>query len=436
MWNAVPSGAYTTESSMIACHMKCNNDCVQFAFNHNSGHCFLSTSATWSGSSSDHITSGCRGDKVDGCGSTPPAPTPTPPPTFDGVIRDVGDGRLDALLTPPFESSHASMVEQTADGRLHMGWFSGSKEGADGVAIVYSQLDSSAAAAGGKFSTAKVLSQRKGYSNQNAVLYAEDKTSTLHVFHSQQGAGAGESQATVWHLSSPVAADGTTGSFTKPTEVFTKPGSFNKNRVVERLDGSWLVPIYGQDKKPNYPKNELLKTGGDFDDASAYKIGAYGSGCDNLVQPTVIRPVENKPDLIAFFRDRNAKHIYKATSSDDGATWGSCKATVLPNNNAGIHAWQMRSGRIAMIYNPQTSGRDPLAISLSEDGGKTWPYTRIIETKTMSDSNGDEFSYPTLREDRFDDGKIHVSYTYLRQTIKYSMVSEQWIMKGSEETVV
>merc|ERR1719223_1087798 len=108
------------------------------------------------------------------------------------------------------------MVEQSADGRLHMGWFSGTKEGADGVAIVYSHLTDD----GTKFRKAQTLSQREGYSNQNAVLYAEDKTSTLHVFHSQQGAG--ESKATVWHLSSPVAADGTTSSFTKPTEVFTK----------------------------------------------------------------------------------------------------------------------------------------------------------------------------------------------------------------------
>jgi len=351
---------------------------------------------------------------------------------FDGVIRDAGGGRKDALLIPPFASSHASMVEQSADGRLHMGWFSGTKEGADGVAIVYSHLTDD----GTKFRKAQTLSKRKGYSNQNAVLYAEDKTSTLHVFHSQQGAGAGEKAATVWHLSSPLAADGKPSDFTTPTEVFTKPGSFCKNRVVELMDGSWLVPIYGQDKKPNYPKNELLGKKGKWDDASAYKINHYGDGCDDLVQPTVIRRVEGKPHLVAFFRDRNAKNIYRSSSYDDGQTWESCKKNVLPNNNAGIHAWQMRSGRIALIYNPMTSGRNKLAISLSEDGGKTWAYTRIIERSTSSSNGGDEFSYPTLREDRFEDGKLHVSYTYLRQTIKYSEVSEKWVMKATEGVVV
>jgi predicted neuraminidase len=269
-------------------------------------------------------------------------------------------------------------------------------------------------------------------------LYAEDKTSTLHVYHSQQGAGAGESHATVWHLSSPVAADGTTSSFTKPSLAFDKPGSFSKNRVVERLDGSLLVPIYGQDQDPNYPKNEILKAGGDFDAASDYEIGAYGGGCDNMVQPTVIRTQENQPNLIAFFRDRNSRNIYRATSSDDGQTWSACEATVLPNNNAGIHAWQMRSGRIAMIYNPTNHDRDPLVISLSENGGMTWPYTRVVDTLAWHDVDHvhPELSYPTIREDRFEDGKIHASYTYRRLTIKYSMLSEEWIMKGSEEAVV
>merc|ERR1712232_888180 len=128
--------------------------------------------------------------------------------------------------------------------------------------------------------------------------------------------------------------------------------------------------------------------------------------------------------------------IYMSSSKDDGKTWDKCKKNVLPNNNAGIHAWQMRSGRIAMIYNPQTQGRTKMAISLSEDGGESWPYTRIIEKESQGTNGADFFSYPTLREDRFEDGKMHISYTWLRKTIKYSVVLESWVMKGSEEIAV
>merc|ERR1712110_75656 len=132
------------------------------------------------------------------------------------------------------------------------------------MGIVYTQLDTSTPTNGSQWAKAQTISKRDGYSNQNAVLYADQK-SKLHVFHSQQGAGAGESHATLWHLASEYGADGRTSTFSKPVLVFAQPGSFNKNRVLERLDGSWLVPIYGQDKKPNYPKNELLPAGADPD---------------------------------------------------------------------------------------------------------------------------------------------------------------------------
>ena len=42
---------------------------------------------------------------------------------------------------------------------------------------------------------------------------------------------------------------------------------------------------------------------------------------------------------------------------------------------------------------------------------------------------GPEFSYPTLQQDA--EERIHVSYTYLRETIKYVVISEEWIMNGT-----
>jgi predicted neuraminidase len=46
--------------------------------------------------------------------------------------------------------------------------------------------------------------------------------------------------------------------------------------------------------------------------------------------------VLGKPNLVAFFRDRNVKHIYRSESADDGNSWSKPSKTTLPNNS-GIH---------------------------------------------------------------------------------------------------
>lgn len=86
----------------------------------------------------------------------------------------------------------------------------------------------------------------------------------------------------------------------------------------------------------------------------------------------------------------------------------------------------LSSGNLAIVYNPTTKDRNPLSVSLSDDQGITWKYTRNLEyTKS---SNGVEFSYPTLFQDS--SGRIHISYTFNRQTIKHRILpNEQWIMQ-------
>lgn len=145
-----------------------------------------------------------------------------------------------------------------------------------------------------------------------------------------------------------------------------------------------------------------------------------------LVQPSVIRPIAGVKYLMTYFRDRRAEWIYQATSSDEGENWSKPNKTTLPNNNSGIQATVLRSGNIALVYNPTHDERYPLRISLSEDGGKTWRYSRDLETGNF----GDEFSYPSILQSGVDD-YIHVSYTYNRDTIKYVKFKEDWIKDSS-----
>lgn len=338
---------------------------------------------------------------------------------YDGKVHPTGDGREIAYMIPPFAGvNHASFLVQLPSGAFVMAWFSGTKEGANDVSIVVAHLPSG----GTQWTPATVTSQREGYSNQNPVLFLDTQRGVLHLFHSQQPANKGEDNASVWHLISK-DGQGLPGNWTTPVEIFAKPGSFIRNRMVVRLDRSWLLPMY-------YARGTIEQNYAHIKTSDTQGLGLWGNidftNPSYLVQPSVIRPVPGKPNLITYFRDRRAQHIYRADSSDDGATWTSPQKTQFPNNNAGIEANVLANGNLVLCFNPMTAGRYKIAIALSEDGGKTWPYSRLMEDNP--EKRG-EYSYPTVMQSP--DGKIHVSYTYLRQTIKYTVLDEAWIKGGT-----
>lgn len=342
-------------------------------------------------------------------------------PTFDGLLRPNADGSTEAYMIPPYKSNHASTIEALPDGTLVGAWFSGEKEEASGCAIVFSSLISGAKG----WSPATTLSKRDGFSNQNPVLFYDNSTGILHLFHSQAKAESGEGTSTIWHLSSSNKGL----NWTTPEVYFDAPGSFPRNRIIRRHDGKLLFPYYSQAKgHANWPVMAVSADASVPASQSGWSLYPIKSGGD-LVQPSCLHLPQKQAVVECFFRDRRAKNIYVATSLDEGQTFSSPSATVLPNNNAGIEAYPLvASGSIVMVFNPQTHGRDPLAIALSEDGGKTWPYQRLIQhgvsVSAEENSKGNEFSYPTVMQVG---NSIHVMYTYNRQTIKYVKVDEAWI---------
>ena len=75
--------------------------------------------------------------------------------------------------------------------------------------------------------------------------------------------------------------------------------------------------------------------------------------------------------------------------------------------------------------------RCPVVLAISEDGGKTWPWRRIIEhgegfIGPWNDVNNRRYEYPCLIQGK--DGRIHVAYAWgYRKRIKYLCMDEAWI---------
>lgn len=155
-------------------------------------------------------------------------------------------------MIPPYRSNHASFLELVpANNILIMGWFSGTSEGADKCSIVTAYLPPNST----QWSNATLVSRRDGYSNQNPVLYYDTSVNLLNLFHTQQKAssdagrglekervGSREDTSHIWHCQS---TDPLGMKWSEPKEIFTKDGSFDRNRIIESvMDGGLIYPIY------------------------------------------------------------------------------------------------------------------------------------------------------------------------------------------------
>jgi predicted neuraminidase len=117
---------------------------------------------------------------------------------FDGIIHRSTDGSSYAYLSPPKTGNHASFIEQlTPSGTLAVAWFTGG-EGLPNCSIAVSFLDVDAQ----QFTAGVIVSERVNYSNQNPVLFWDNETQILHLYHTSQLGDELELNAQIWHLQS------------------------------------------------------------------------------------------------------------------------------------------------------------------------------------------------------------------------------------------
>jgi predicted neuraminidase len=345
-------------------------------------------------------------------------------------------GYKEAYLPIIFPSSHAANLLQLKNGDLLCVWFSGVWEGDSGVGIVLSRKPKGSDV----WTKPQLIDKKDGESYQNPVVF-EDSEGKIHIFHTTQGAGAGEANSKVLEVTSN--DHGFTWS--TPKVLFEKGGSFTRHPLLVLQDGTWLLPMtyvtskgIGEGAETNYSAMKL-----------SHDRGRTWTECvvqDSLarVQPTVVDVGSN---LVSFFRDRASDWIYRSTSSD-GCHWSKPEPTVLPNNNASVQSFRLKNGHFVMVFDnshadrsgskPVQGLRKPLSIALSVDEGKSWSFVRDIEQgrpgygaeeQRPKTPGREEYSYPTVMQT--DDGKVHVAFTFRRQTIKEVELTEDWIRQGA-----
>ncbi len=150
-------------------------------------------------------------------------------------------------------------------------------------------------------------------------------------------------------------------------------------------------------------------------------IVGYGN-----IQPSIVQKKDGS--LVAFMRDNGDSpgKILKSISIDNGYSWTAAEKTEIINPGTSVDAIKLKNGNWVMVYNDLESDRYSVAVSLSDDEGKTWKWTKRLE---RDDSKKGSFSYPSVIQTK--NGMIHLTYSYRmgenKKTIKHVSFTSKWV---------
>jgi hypothetical protein len=217
-------------------------------------------------------------------------------------------------------------------------------------------------------------------------------------------AGHWNKQWRSWYLTS----DDSFQTWSQPHEVpgRLKERTFIRNHIVTR-DGRILLPFQHyvgpdaeQDKPPlerkfTNPRNGVLISvdgGKTWTEHGNVRI----TGNDNYFGWAENNVVELADGRIAMIirADKLGGVLYYAESMDGGQTWPEfAEKTEIPNPGSKATLYSLGGDIVALLHNPNPAHRSPMALWISFDGLKTWPYQRILQKESCDGPKG-RMNYP------------------------------------------
>lgn len=369
--------------------------------------------------------------------------------------------RYEESLVFPLDKqhNHAPGLVECPDGSLLVSWYRGSGEReADDVLVLASRRP----AGSDEWSEPFLMVDTPGFPDGNTVLWI-DGQERLWLFWPLIIANTWESCLTEYRYSSDYQGEGAP-KWDWQGIIPLKPVNFKEKMLttldeeldkldevpaeVERLAGvvrdkvgskiddrmGWqtrckptvlksgriLLPLYTDTYSVSLMA--ISDDGGETWFASEPLVG-YGN-----IQPAVLQ--RDDGTVVAYMRENGPRNrIRYCESPDDGMSWGPVTESELPNPGAGIDAVELANGHWAIIYNDTEKGRNSLAVSISDDEGKTWKWTRHLEQQPRG-----SFHYPVIIQGK--DDTIHVAYSYFvpeGKTMKHAAFTEAWVQAGDQE---
>jgi predicted neuraminidase len=350
--------------------------------------------------------------------------------------------------------NHAPGIVECPNGDLLVSWYRGSGERTSDDVAVYGARQRKGSK---EWSDAFLMADTPGFPDCNTCMMV-DRENRLWLFWPVVIANSWESALTNYQVSSDYEGDGAP-KWNRNGAIYLKPENFGEeateqlNAMVKKFEavigdelreeiegvrprlldkmyqrlgwqprckptvlpsGRILLPLYTDTFSIS------LMAVSDDDGQSWYASKPiFGFGA---IQPTVLR--RDNGELVAYMRENGVEqHIRASTSKDDGITWGPVVSTELENPGAGIDGVRLANGHWLMVYNDTTDGRNSLAVSISDDEGKSWKWTRHLEKHDTG-----SYHYPVVIQAR--DGTIHTVYSYFvdgGKSMKHAAFNEEWV---------
>jgi predicted neuraminidase len=392
--------------------------------------------------------------------------TPTYSSAQEAAVRD--DGRYGSELIFPLESwhNHGSSVVELPSGELLTSWFHGSGERrSDDVAIFGARRDLA-----GNWSAPFVLADTPGFPDTNCTMMV-DGDGKLWLFYPTILDNRWEGALLKMRVAADPSGPGPP-RWTRSEVLHMKPGE-DFAAVLDAKLKLYMASIgLDPDAPAGWPEgtrawvegnrrqaaDKLTRRLGWFTrphpvllDGGRILVGLYSDGFSvsaatwsdddgatwsfsepivggGNVQPSFARREDGT--VVAFMRDNGPapKRVQVAESSDRGATWD------LPESGAGVEVLALASGRWIVVHNDTVRDRHQLAVSISDDEGRSFPTRAWLERAAPGRGR---FHYPSVLQAR--DGTLHVTYSYFvtdglgpgkeGKSIKHAWFDEAWLLE-------
>jgi len=309
---------------------------------------------------------------------------------------------------PGAPTHHCSTLAEAPNGDLVCVWYGGSYESAEDQVLFIARQAKGAR----DWSAPSVLINNPDAPPGNAIIF-RGPNDTLWVVWSRMQGSRPTRRGTGWSKCALLQRSSTDNGLTwsADVEIPDSLGWLPRNPPL-MIDGTLYLPL---------SVSRGLAHGGmlarfDATGATWTPLGMLIAGEQLSIAP--------RADGSLFGVARSMPFTLQSVSKDRGATWEKASPTTLKCPDSSVGLLRLRSGRFLLAHNDNNGwDRANLTIHQSDDEGRTWGEPRVLEQEQRLEDG--EYSYPCLIETS--DGRIHLTYTFRRYTIKHATFNEAWL---------